>query len=55
MNVIVLDDISLAPLFDDNFDSLVRVDNLSPQPGIRWSYDGEGFSPPPEPVEPEEE
>lgn len=45
-NVIVLDDVTLAPLFDDSFDAIVRIDNLFPSPGIGWSYDGNTFSPP---------
>jgi hypothetical protein len=45
-NTIVLDDLSLQNLFSANFDYFIRVDTLTPQPGIGWSYDGTSFSPP---------
>lgn len=46
MNIIVLDDASLAPLFTEGFDSLIRVDQLQPYPSIGWTYDGTNFNPP---------
>ena len=30
----------------------INVDNVSPQPGIGWSYDGSTFAPPPAPPAP---
>lgn len=33
-------------MFQEGYDYLLRVDNLSPQPGIGWGYDGESFTPP---------
>jgi uncharacterized membrane protein len=39
INIIVLKDASLISLFSKNFDSLVRVDNISPEPQIGWTYD----------------
>lgn len=47
VNTIVLDDPTILHLFKVGFDDCVRVDQLSPQPGIGWSYSlGNGFSPP---------
>lgn len=45
-NCIVLDDLSLKDLFSEGYDYFIRVDELDPQPGIAWSYDGKTFSPP---------
>jgi len=45
-NTIVLEDASLESTFAQGFDVLVRIDNLTPQPGIGWSYDGMNFSAP---------
>jgi len=45
-NSIVLTDISLEDLFLEGFDYLIRVDTMTPQPGIDWLYDGSSFSPP---------
>lgn len=44
-NVIVLNDPSLVPLFQQGFDFLVDVTQNPVSPG--WSYDGKNFSPPP--------
>lgn len=45
-NTIVLNDASLESMFEEGFDALVRVDNLNPEPGIGWAYDGANFSAP---------
>lgn len=45
-NTIVLEDNTLVSVFTDGFDSCVRVDNLSPVPGIAWNYDGSNFTVP---------
>lgn len=45
-NTITLDDSSLESIFSEGFDSLVRIDILSPVPGIGWNYDGSNFSAP---------
>ena len=45
-NTIVLEDLNLESLFAKGFDSLVRVDNLTPQPGIGWGYNGTSFTAP---------
>lgn len=52
MNCIVVDDIMLLHVFEHGFDSIIRIDNISPQPGIGWEYDGSTFI---APVIPEEE
>lgn len=50
VNVVVLDDASLIPLFSAGFDHFIQIDNLVGGPGKGWSYDGENFiAPPPEP------
>jgi hypothetical protein len=46
MNTIILNDLSLIPLFTEGFDSCIRIDQLSIQPSIGWTYDGTNFSPP---------
>lgn len=48
-NCIVLDDLSLKDLFSEGYDYFIRVDELDPQPGIAWSYDGKVFNPPIQP------
>lgn len=45
-NVIRLTDASLESAFTVGFDYLVRIDELSPTPGVGWSYNGSTFSPP---------
>lgn len=45
-NTIVLEDSSLQSVFAQGFDAFVRVDNLSPEPAIGWSYDGSNFHAP---------
>jgi hypothetical protein len=45
-NTIVLEDSNLESLFSQGFDSLIQIDNITPQPGIGWSYNGTTFSPP---------
>lgn len=42
-NVIQLDDESIVHLFEVGFDHCVRVDHLTPQPGIGWFHDGQKF------------
>lgn len=54
-NTIVLDDSGLLSLFTQGFDMCMRIDNLDPQPGIGWSYDGRNFNPPPPEPDPETE
>lgn len=46
-NTIVLNDDSLLPVFSQNWDHCIRIDELRPMPGIGWSYDGQEFAPPP--------
>lgn len=53
-NCIVLDNATLEPLFLEGFDYLIRIDNLDPQPGIGYSFDGQSFSPPIPQLESEE-
>lgn len=43
-NVIELDDITLVPLFNKDFqgndyDAVVQIDGINPQPGINWTFD----------------
>lgn len=45
-NTIVLDDLSLEPLFAQGFDYFLCIDDIQPSPGIDWNYDGQQFSPP---------
>ncbi len=40
-NVIVLNDISMEPLFLEGYDYLLRIDALIPQPQIDWIYSPE--------------
>src|SRR5271165_1689723 len=47
VNTIVLNDPSLIPLFSDGYQYFVEIDQLDPEPGIGWAYDGQKFSPPP--------
>lgn len=51
-NVIVLNDASLESLFLSGYDSLIRVDQLSPEPGIGWTYQNGQFIAPETLVEP---
>ena len=43
---IVLDDLTLTPLFSQGYDYFIQTDNLIPQPGVAWGYDGTSFTPP---------
>lgn len=54
-NAIVADQ-KFADFIAPNWDSVVRVDNLNPQPGKDWAYDGETFTEPVQevPSQPEE-
>lgn len=45
-NTIVLQDSSLESLFSQGYDSLIRIDTLTPQPGCGWSYNGSTFTAP---------
>ena len=40
MNIIQLDDPTIAPLFAQGFDSCLEIDQINPIPGINWYYDG---------------
>ena len=51
VNTIVLDDASLLPLFqaDQNgnpYDSVIQIDNITPQPAIGWWFDNVNWNPP---------
>ena len=51
VNTIVLDDASLLSLFsaDQNgnpYDSVIQIDNMSPQPAINWWFDNVNWNPP---------
>lgn len=48
---IVLDDLSLVPLFSQGFDQFLQVDHLNPRPGPGWACDAKGlFTPPKDPA-----
>lgn len=53
VNTIILDDEKLAssfmlnPVTGENFDQILRVDTIYPQPAIGWSFDGIVFQAPP--------
>lgn len=44
-NVIVLDDLSLIPIFSEGFDDFICTDNLEPKPSKDWTYtqDEQGY------------
>lgn len=46
INCIILDDESLLPLFQEGYDLVIRIDELSPRPGPGYSYISGEFSPP---------
>lgn len=46
-NCIVLEDADIQELFLVGYDYLVRIDEIDPRPGPKWTYDGENFVPPP--------
>ena len=48
-NTLVLDDESKASVFSAGFDVFLRIDDLSPVPGIGWAHDGQNFTPPENP------
>lgn len=48
-NCIVLNDTDIQDLFLEGYDFLIQVDDLDPQPGIGYSYDGVNFTAPPNP------
>lgn len=52
LNTIVCDEDTPLDLFAEGFDHFLRVDNLTPVPGIGWSYDGTSYNPP---IDPETE
>lgn len=45
-NVIEANENTPLDLFSEGYDHLIRIDNLSPVPGINWSYDGNIFTAP---------
>lgn len=45
-NTIVLEDLSLESMFSQDFDYFIQIDNISPTPGIGWTYDGTKFTEP---------
>jgi len=46
-NIIVLDDVSLLPLFLEGFDFIIEVSEEPGSPGRRWGYtEQDGFTPP---------
>lgn len=49
-NTIVLEDANLSSLFAIGFDFCIRIDNLTPIPGINWNYNGTTFSTPTPPI-----
>lgn len=52
VGAIAVDETTVLALFAEGFDHLLRIDDLIPQPGIGWSYDGQHFSPPVLPPDP---
>lgn len=46
INTIILNNEELLPIFKQNIDDCIRIDEISPRPGIDWNYDGGEFSPP---------
>lgn len=54
-NIVVLDDMGLAPLFSEGFDYFIRVDQIPNYPGPGDSYDGVNFARQPDPVINEQE
>lgn len=49
-NTAVVLDEDVLSLISEGYDEVVRIDEIDPQPGIGWSYDGNDFTaPPPEP------
>lgn len=46
INIIVLNDPLLIPLFSKDFDFLIDLSKIDPKPSIDWNYDGKEFSPP---------
>lgn len=47
VNAIVADQ-SFVDLIKSQYDFVIQTDDLDPQPGVNWLYDGEEFSPPAE-------
>jgi hypothetical protein len=45
-NCIVINELSAVELFEPLNDYVIRIDELSPVPGIGWAYDGESFTAP---------
>jgi hypothetical protein len=45
VNTIVLTDTNLVSVFSEGFDYFIQIGNLTPQPGIGWSYNGTNFTP----------
>lgn len=51
-NTIIVDGNSPMDKLSVGYDTLIRIDNLSPNPAIDWTYDGNTFSAPVVPPEP---
>ena len=45
VNTIVLNDPNLVTTFGQGFDFFIQIDQLSPKPGVGWSYDGTNWTP----------
>lgn len=50
INCILLEDESLNDVFSEGFDAFIRIDELSPEPGVGWTYNGSTFTPPEETI-----
>lgn len=46
VNTILLNNSALVSTFSVGFDAFVKIDSLSPQPGVGWSYAGGVFTAP---------
>lgn len=52
VNTIMLDDISLLPLFQNDpngnpYDLILQIDNITPQPGVGWTFNSINYNAPP--------
>lgn len=48
VNIIVTKNTTILADFIEGFDDLIRIDNISPIPGVGYTYDGEVFIAPPQ-------
>lgn len=55
VNAIIIDEGTPLGVFSQGCDYLIRIDELSPQPGTDWNYDGENFTRPPDPIQAEDD